>query len=111
MAVLLRRTADAGGLDRDKGISWQRSGGLYAEEERYGVWALPPTTFLCELKTEWLLDDVALGPFLTFAIKVLILINCQDFMLIANRGSVGNSPQSLLTGFKILEDIQGQSPR
>ena len=96
-------------IDRDKGISRQRSGGLYSEEERYGVW-LCRDYIAVELKSEWLLDDACPRIFPDLR-NPLILINCQDFMLIANRGSVGNSSQLLLAAakkglFKILDEVQ-----
>jgi hypothetical protein len=98
-----------GRLERDKGITRQRAGGLYAEEERYGVW-LCRDYIPVEFKSEWLLDEACPRIFPDLR-NPLIMINCQDFMLIANRGSVGNSPQPLLAAvkdglFKILDEVQ-----
>jgi hypothetical protein len=98
-----------GRLDRDKAISRQRSGGLYAEEERYGLW-LCRDFIPVEQKFEWLLEEEC--PRLVEDLRrPLIFVNSQDFKLIANRGSVGNSPQQLLDAikqaiFSILEEVE-----
>jgi hypothetical protein len=82
---------------------------MYAEEERYGLW-LCRDFIPIEPKFEWLLEEDC--PRLVEDLRrPLILVNSQDFWLIANRGSVGNSPQQLLNAvkravFKLLEQIQ-----
>ena len=96
-------------LDRDKCISRQRAGGLYTEEERYGIW-LCKDFIPVERRFEWLLDDEC--PHLTGDLgRPLVFVNSQDFQLIANRGSVGNSSQQLLSAtragvFRLLEQVQ-----
>ncbi|MBI1901408.1 MAG: ATP-binding protein [Planctomycetia bacterium] len=96
-------------LERDPGIRRQRSGGLYAEEERYGVW-LCKDFVPVELKPEWLLDEDCPKLFADLR-NPLVLVNCQDFKLIANRGSVGNSAPQLLEAvkkdvFQVLGEVQ-----
>jgi hypothetical protein len=96
-------------LDRDRCVSRQRAGGLYAEEERYGLW-LCRDYIPIERKFEWLLEEDC--PRLVGDLRrPFVLVNSQDFMLIANRGSVGNSSQQLLAAikhavFEILEETQ-----
>lgn len=87
-----------GRVDRDEGISRQGSSRLYTEEERYGMW-LCRDFIPIELRSDWLLDDEC--PKLVDDLRrPLVFVNSQDFLLIANRGSVGNSPQQLLTAIK-----------
>jgi hypothetical protein len=87
-----------GRLERDRNIARQRLGGLYSEEERYGVW-LSRDYIPVEARFDWLNDEECpkiandLG-------RPLILLNCQDFSLTANRGSVGNSSWRLLEAVK-----------
>lgn len=96
-------------LDRDHGISRQRAGGIYSEEERYGLW-LCKDFIPIENRSEWLLEDEC-PKLLEDLRRPLIFVNSQDFKLIANRGSVGNSSQQLISAvkkavFKILDEVQ-----
>lgn len=98
-----------GRLERDTCISRQRVGGLYTEEERYGLW-LCRDFIPIERKFEWLLEDEC-PKIVEDLRRPLVLVNSQDFMLIANRGSVGNSSQQLLSAikqavFQVLEEAQ-----
>ena len=83
-----------GRLERDRCIKRQRAGGLYAEETRYGLW-LCRDYIPVEAKFDWLADEDC--PQLTEDLRrPLMFVNCQDFRLTANRGSVGNSSPELL---------------
>ncbi|MBI1832172.1 MAG: ATP-binding protein [Planctomycetes bacterium] len=85
-------------LKRDPAMSRQRTGGLYSEEERYGLW-LCRDFIPIEKRFDWLYDDDC--PKLAEDLRrPLIFVNCQEFTLIANRGSVGNSSQQLLNAVK-----------
>lgn len=84
-----------GRLDRDKNISRQGAGGLYKEEERYGIW-LCRDFIPVEKKFEWLSDE-DFSEKSEYLRRPLIFVNSQEFMLIANRGSVSNSSQKLLS--------------
>ncbi|MEJ7637453.1 MAG: ATP-binding protein [Singulisphaera sp.] len=96
-------------IDRDKGVRRQRAGGLYMEEERYGLW-LCKDFIPVEKRFEWLSEEDS--PFNSLDSKrLLIFVNCDDFKLTANRGSVGNSSSELLQAvkratFAFLEDIR-----
>lgn len=83
-----------GRLERDQDIARQRVGGLYAEEERYGLW-LCRDYIPVEQRFDWLNDDACPKTGVDLA-RPLIFLNCQDFSLTANRGSVGNSSARLL---------------
>lgn len=84
-----------GRLDRDHDIRRQKAGGLYLEEERYGLW-LAKDYIPIELRAEWMQDE-RLAIFADLEPKrALVFVNCQDFALTANRGSVGNSQPDLL---------------
>lgn len=87
-----------GRLERDKDISRQRLGGLYSEEERYGLW-LSRDFIPVEARFDWL-NDEACPKIANDLGHPLILLNCQDFSLTANRGSVGNSSARLLEAVK-----------
>ena len=83
-----------GRLERDRCIKRQRVGGLYAEEARYGLW-LCRDYVPVEAKFDWLADDDC--PRIAADLRrPLMFVNCQNFLLTANRGSVGNSPPDLL---------------
>lgn len=83
-----------GRLDRDRSIKRQCAGGLYAEETRYGLW-LCRDYVPVEPKFEWLADEDC--PRIADDLRrPLMFVNCQDFRLTANRGSVGNSSPELL---------------
>jgi hypothetical protein len=87
-----------GRRERDLGIRRQRVGGLYHEEERYGIW-LCKDFIPIEPKFEWLNEEDY--PLTEDSLqRPLILVNCQEFELTANRGSVGNSPDVLLKAVK-----------
>ncbi|WP_428264156.1 ATP-binding protein [Haliangium sp.] len=85
-------------MDRDPCIRRQRAGGLYFEEQRYGFWLCK--NYIPVEKAEPLsMDDI--GPFAVLEPhRALILANCDDFELTANRGSVGNSQATLLEGVR-----------
>lgn len=84
-----------GRLERDPHIRRQKAGGLYSEEERYGLW-LCKDHIPIELRSEWMQDE-RLTIFEDLEPKrALVLVNCQGFALTANRGSVGNSQPDLL---------------
>ncbi len=97
-------------LERDKpGIIRQKVGGFYSEDERYGVWLCKdyiPIEFRPDLLTE------EGFPFQLVTLRrPLIFVNSQDFKLIANRGSVGNSERQLLVAVqnaikKLLDEVQ-----
>jgi hypothetical protein len=83
-----------GRLERDRSIKRQWVGGLYAEEARYGLW-LCRDYVPVEAMFDWLADDDC--PRIAADLRrPLMFVNCQDFSLTANRGSVGNSPPDLL---------------
>jgi len=87
-----------GRFKRDQAIRRQRTGGLYLEEERYGLW-LCKNHIPVEKKFEWLFDDdCPMRP--DEARRLLIFVNCENFQLTANRGSVGNSSSELLQSVK-----------
>jgi hypothetical protein len=96
-------------MDRDRGIRRQGSGGLYTEEERYGLW-LCKDFIPVEKRFEWLSEEDS--PFNALdAKRLLIFVNCSEFKLTANRGSVGNSSSELLQAvkrgtFAFLEEIR-----
>lgn len=60
--------------------------------DRYGLW-LAKDYVLVEQKNEWLFEKAIWTQF-------HIVVNCQDFELTANRGSVGNSSRDVLDGMK-----------
>jgi hypothetical protein len=105
-----------GRLRRDHDIRRQKVGGLYREEDRYGLW-LCKDFIPIEPRFEWLSEEDC--PLLEDAFDLglsrpLIFVNCQDFSLTANRGSVGNSSDTLLTAVRIgvfdfLRHIQNDS--
>jgi hypothetical protein len=104
-----KRTREA----RDSCIRRQRAGGLYFEEERYGLW-LCRDYLPIEMRSDWLQhDELALFNDLEPK-RALVLVNCQDLRLTANRGSVGNSEanvveavrQGVLDYLESLEDDQ-----
>lgn len=85
---------------RERDTAMRRQGkkdGLYHEEERYGLW-LCKDYFPIEAKFEWLSETEC--PISNVFHKPLIFVNCQKFALTANRGSVGNSADSLLSATK-----------
>ncbi|HEU4411827.1 MAG TPA: ATP-binding protein [Polyangiaceae bacterium] len=91
-----------GRLERDRNIRRQGAGGIYHESERYGLW-LCKDFIPIERRFEWLTEDGC--PLLEDGFDLnlsqpLILTNCQDFALTANRGSVGNSSDDLLDAVK-----------
>ena len=96
-------------LDRDKAIRRQGTPGLYMEQERYGLW-LCKNFVPVDKRFEWLSEEES--PFESLDPKrVLIFVNCDEFRLTANRGSVGNSSPELLQAvkkatFEFLEEIQ-----
>jgi hypothetical protein len=87
--------------ERDTCIKRQRAGGLYREDERYGIW-------LCKdyipvdygYHQEWSDDPQFPGIADLDLTRALIFVNCQDFSVTANRNSVGNSPDPLLLAAK-----------
>jgi hypothetical protein len=87
-----------GRLERDRDIARQRLGGLYSEEERYGLW-LCRDYIPVEARFDWL-NEEACPKIANDLGRPLILLNCQDFSLTANRGSVGNSSARLLEAVK-----------
>jgi hypothetical protein len=73
-----------------------RQNALYREEERYGLW-LCKDFIPIEKRFEWLSAEDC--PPLNLDLdprRALIFVNCQEFSLTANRGSVGNSPAELV---------------
>lgn len=81
-------------LERDRCIRRQGAGGLYLEEQRYGIWLCKnhiPIEKAEPLPPEATAIFTVLEPHRAF-----ILVNCDDFKLTANRGSVGNSQAALL---------------
>ncbi len=97
-----------GRLDRDPLIRRQKTGGLYFEEDRYGLW-LCRDHIPIELKTDWLQDtELPVFEFLEPR-RALVLVNCNDFFLTANRGSVGNSQATLLQAVRdgVIEFLSG----
>jgi hypothetical protein len=91
-----------GRIDRDQNIHRRGNHRLYSEAERYGLW-LCKDHIPIESRFDWLTDDTC--PLLedVFDLNLsqpLIFVNCQDFWLTANRGSVGNSPDVLLDAVK-----------
>ena len=84
-----------GRIDRDPCIHRQGATRWYSEEERYGLW-LCRDYIPIELRSDWLRSD-ELSDFADIEPKrALVLVNCDEFLLTANRGSVGNSQPSLL---------------
>ncbi|HUY33073.1 MAG TPA: ATP-binding protein [Pirellulales bacterium] len=87
-----------GRLDRDADIKRQGRAGHYFEEERYGLW-LCRDYIPVEARFDWLnIEEHDVIP--ADLGRPLILLNCQDFSLTANRGSVGNSSASLLAAVR-----------
>ncbi|WP_437725905.1 ATP-binding protein [Sorangium sp. So ce861] len=85
---------------RDPGIRVRgRQGALYREEDRYGLW-LCKDFIPVEKRFEWLSDEDCPTIMDIDPGRALVLVNCQDFSLTANRGSVGNSPAELLEAIK-----------
>ena len=84
--------------ERDPCVRRPKVGGLYLEANRYGLW-------LCKdhipiEKSEPLQPD-EVDAFATLEPhRALILVNCQEFELTANRGSVGNSQANLLNNVR-----------
>lgn len=88
-----------GRLERDECISRQSSTRLYSEEERYGLW-LCKDFVPVERRGDWI-HDAELETFAHLEPKrALILVNCDSLSLTANRGSVGNSPATLLEAIR-----------
>ena len=87
-----------GRSDRDLGLRRQNRKGLYTAEERYGMW-LCKNFIPVEKRFEWLSETESPFEFLA-AKQLLLFINCEDFKLTANRGSVGNSAPELLQAVK-----------
>ncbi len=87
--------------DRDTCIRSQgRTKALYREEERYGLW-LCKDYIPIEKRFEWLSEEDC--PTMIAEIpsgRVHVLVNCQQFSLTANRGSVGNSSAELINDVK-----------
>lgn len=89
-----------GRAERDTAIRLKgRHHALYREEERYGFW-------LCKDYLPVQLDMGAVSAEIRSLLDIedssraLIFVNCQDFALTANRGSVGNSSKDLLDAVK-----------
>lgn len=110
MAILFE--GKRGRLERDQKISRQGKSSeqtIYTEEERYGLW-LCRDFIPIERKFEWLIEEDC--PRMVDDLRrPLIMVNSQDFKLIANRGSVGNSSQQLMEAVKRavydkLEEVQ-----
>jgi Histidine kinase-, DNA gyrase B-, and HSP90-like ATPase len=98
----------AGRLARDPGIRRQRNSGDYHEDERYGLW-LGRNHIPVELRSDWLRDE-GLGEFAHIDPKrALVLVNCNEFKLTANRGSVHNSQAALLSSVRrsVVEYLAG----
>lgn len=86
-------------LQRDPGIRRQKQSGDYHEDERYGLW-LGKNHIPVELRSDWLRDE-KLGEFAHLEPKrALVLVNCDDFKLTANRGSVHNSQSAMLSAVR-----------
>lgn len=66
--------------------------GVHATE-RYGLW-VAKSGIPIERKNDWLFPDKAIWT------QFHIIVNCDDFHLTANRGSIGNSPSELTEGVK-----------
>jgi hypothetical protein len=85
-------------LERDRCIRRQGAERLYTEEQRYGIWLCKnhiPIEKAEPLPPEATAIFAVLEPH-----RALILVNCDDFKLTANRGSVGNSQAALLDGVR-----------
>lgn len=81
--------------ERDSCIRRQGySDGVYLEEERYGLW-LCKDYIPIEMHSEWLQDERLLASAYLEPKRARVLVNCEDFQLTANRGSVGNSNPKL----------------
>lgn len=85
-------------LERDPWLARQRVGGLYSEDERYGLW-LCKDFIPIDKRFEWL-SDAEIPADLSGLRRPLMFVNSQDFSLIANRNSVGNSSEQLLNAVR-----------
>lgn len=84
-----------GRRERDPCIRWQgHKGGVYLEEERYGLW-LCKNHIPIEMRSEWLQDEELVAPAFLDPKRARVLVNCDHFLLTANRGSIGNSNPAL----------------
>ncbi len=85
-----------GRAERDSAIRRKgRQNALYREEERYGLW-LCKDYLPVQMETDGLGGEVRALLDIEDSSRALIFVNCQDFALTANRGSVGNSSKDLL---------------
>lgn len=87
--------------ERDTCIKKKKVGGLYREDERYGLWLCKdyiPVDY--SYHQEWSDDAECPGIADLDLTRALIFVNSQDFFVTANRNSVGNSPDPLLKSVK-----------